>query len=118
MDHGRSLQDSARQLKNTMRNRERRREAGQDEVSTGNAAVCFGTAAHNFLMLSAAKSLLAAQGDAYGERRQRKKRSEPLRAAQEAYAAVMAAASMAVPELLRCELCQVSCCTSSPLHNM
>lgn len=48
------------------------------------------------------------QGDAYGERRQRKKRSEPLRAAQEAYAAVMAAASMAVPELLRCEMCQVS----------
>lgn len=56
------------------------------------------------------------QGDAYGDRRQRKKRSEPLRAAQEAYAAVMAAASMAVPELLRCELCQVSSsCSSSKL---
>lgn len=47
-------------------------------------------------------------GEGWGEgqeQRPRKKRSEPLKAAQAAYAAVMASSALHAPPLARCELC-------------
>ena len=43
-----------------------------------------------------------------GDNKPRKKRAEPLKAAQQAYAAVMAAAALAPQPVQRCELCQAS----------
>lgn len=54
--------------------------------------------------------------DAYEDRQPRKKRAEPLKAAQQAYAAVMAAAALTPQPVSRCELCQASFVTEAQLQ--
>jgi hypothetical protein len=59
--------------------------------------------------------LLLQAGD-YEDNKPRKKRAEPLKAAQQAYAAVMAAAALAPQPVQRCELCQASFVTEAQLQ--
>jgi len=56
------------------------------------------------------------QEGSYDDNKPRKKRAEPLKAAQQAYAAVMAAAALTPQPVQRCELCQAAFVTEAQLQ--
>lgn len=108
------LQQQAHKLQRQIVNREKRRAQDGNRKEVGSNCCLSGQYAIPGLL--ADTPMPPMQDGSYDDNKPRKKRAEPLKAAQQAYAAVMAAAALTPQPVQRCELCQAAFVTEAQLQ--